>query len=114
MAQWTAPGTHRRLHEVVRGPHVCLFADSTFPPPPVQICEETKSPTGEGGLISAERYKPRGRTERERLQQSRPLPYRPPERWGNDQKHLKTKGSRNKGNTLALGGSTEFYSYFYS
>lgn len=37
------------------GRTLAFFADSTFPPPPppppaaaAQICEETKSPTGEG------------------------------------------------------------------
>lgn len=36
---------YMRLSE---GRTLAFFADSTFPPPPVQICEETKSPTGEG------------------------------------------------------------------
>lgn len=34
-----------RLQE---GRTLAFFADSTFPPPPAQICEETKSPAGQG------------------------------------------------------------------
>lgn len=100
----------KRLHEVVRGPHACLFCRLHLPTSSCSNLWRNKISDRGGGLISAERTKPRGRTVRETLQHCCLLPYRPPERWGNDQKHfLNGQGDANKGNTFALRGSTAFF-----
>lgn len=78
--------SQRRLHEVDRGPHACLFRRLHLPTSSCSNLWRNKISDRGGGLISAERNKSRGRTVRERVQHCFPLPYRPPERWGNDQK----------------------------
>lgn len=77
-AQRTDLGTQRRLHEVVRGPHACLFCRLHLPTSSCLNLRRNKISDRGGGLISAERTRPRGRTVRGTVLHYRLLPYRPP------------------------------------
>lgn len=95
---------YMRLSE---GRTFAFFADSTFPTPPVQICEETKSPTGEGDWYL--QSKPGGRSVRESstlLSYPLPSPRAVGERSENS---LELTRRRKKGNTFDPRGSTAFF-----
>lgn len=81
--------SQRRLHEVVRGPHACLFLPT--PPSHLLLFKSVKKQNlrqGRGTDICREDQTERENCEGETVQHCRLLPYRPPERWGNDQKHF--------------------------